>query len=107
MLDLNIGTKGGATRSWVDPIVSNENIDWNDVESTESRQNSIPSTPMSTNKSSRPRGRPKKHSDCGRIEARQTWETAQKLGISTDDEEAVLLGLRKSKRILIMEGNGE
>ena len=107
MQDSNVGIKGGETWSWVDPIVSNENIDWNDVESTESRQNSIPLTLMSTNKSSRPRGRPKKHSDCGRIEARQTWETAQKLGISTDDEEAVLLGLRKSKRILIMEGNGE
>ena len=107
MQDLNVGIKDGENWSWVDPIVSNENINWNDVESMDSRQDLILSTPMSTNKSSRPRGRPKKHSDCGRIEARKTWETAQKLGISADDEEAVLFGLRKSKRILIMEGKGE
>ena len=105
--DLNVGTKSGEDWCWVDPIISTENIDWIDVDSTDSRQNLIVSTPMSTNMSSRPRGRPKKHSDCGRIEARKTWETAQKLGISTDDEEAVLSGLRKSKRIMIMEGKGE
>ena len=105
--DLNVGTKRGEDGCWVDPVILTENIDWFDVDSTDSRQNLIVSTPMSTNMSSRPRGRPKKHSDCGRIEARKTWETAQKLGISTDDEEAVLSGLRKSKRIMIMEGKGE
>ena len=88
-------------------MTSNENIEWKDIEPTESHQCSIPSTPMSNNTSSRPRGRPRKNLDCGRIEAKQTWELAKKLGISTDDEEAVLVGLRKSKRILIMEGKGE
>ena len=100
-------TRDDDNRCWVDPIASNENIEWKDIESTESHQLSIPSTPMSNNTSSRPRGRPRKNLDCGRIEARQTWEMAQKLGISADDEEAVLLGLRKSKRILILEGKGE
>ena len=110
--ETNVRIKGGENRSWVDPIVLNENIDWNNVASADncfSRQNlnSPISTPMRANKSSRPRGRPKKSSDRGMIEARKTWETAQRLGISADDEDAVLSGLRKSKRILIMEGKGE
>ena len=105
--DRYIGNRDEETRDWVDPMTSNENIEWKDIEPTESHQCSIPSTPMSNNTSSRPRGRPRKNLDCGRIEAKQTWELAQKLGISTDDEEAVLVGLRKSKRILIMEGKGE
>ena len=54
--DLNVGIKDGENWSWVDPIVSNENINWNDVESMDSRQDLILSTPMSTNKSSRPTG---------------------------------------------------
>ena len=89
----------------------NENIDWNNVVSADSftfRQNlnSPVSTPIMANKSSRPRGRPRKSSDHGMIEARKTWETAQLLGISANDEEAVLSRLRKSKRISIMKGKG-
>ena len=103
--------KGGENQGWVDPIALNENIDWNNVVSADSctsRQNlnSPVSTPIMANKSSRPRGRPRKSSDHGMIEARKTWETAQFLGISANDEEAVLSGLRKSKRISIMEGKG-
>ena len=105
--DLNERTNSGEDWCWLDPLTLTENIDWINVDSMVSRQNLIVSTPISTNRSSRPRGRPKKNSDCGRTEARKTWDTAQKLGISTDDEEAVLSGLRKSKRIMIMEGKGE
>lgn len=67
--------------------------------------------------SKKPRGRPKKgalnHSvqQC-RIspslssseEAETTWRTAQLLGISCNDEGAVIEGIRKSKRLLLMEG---
>ena len=99
-------------QSWVDPIVSNENIYWSDVESAASgfsRQelNSPIMSPSRASKSSRPRGRPKKNSERGLVEARKTWETAQMLGITVDDENAVLSGLRKSKRILILEEKGE
>ena len=63
----------------------------------------------------RPRGRPKKSnlpSVCtpqaspvskALVEAQNIWETAKQLGISSNDERAVIAGLRKSKRILILE----
>ena len=97
---------------WVDPIVSNENIYWSDVESADScfsRQdlNSPIMSPSRVIRSSRPRGRPKKSSDPGLVEASKTWETAKMLGITVDDENAVLSGLRKSKRILLLEEKGE
>ena len=110
-------TSCGENQGWVDPIVLYENILWDNVvlaDSCNSCQylSSPLSTPIMGNKSSRPRGRPKKSSNHqtplvnGMIEARKTWETAQLLGISANDEEAVLSDLRKSKRILIMEGKG-
>ena len=37
-------------------------------------------------------------------EAKNTWDTAKILGISATDEKAVLSGLRKLKRLLIMDG---
>ena len=102
----------GECHVWVDPIVSNENIYWSDVDSGDcglSRQvqTSPIISPLRANKSSRPRGRPKKSSDPGLIEASKTWEIAKTLGITVDDENAVLLGLRKSKRILILEDKGD
>ena len=63
----------------------------------------------------RPRGRPKKSNQpslctpkppsisMGSVEAQQSWETAKLLGISSNDEKAVIAEIRKSKRILIME----
>ena len=109
--EMNMRIQGWENQCWVDPMVLDENIDWNNVVSDDScfsHQNidSPLSTPNMGKKSSRPRGRPRKFSDQGISEARKTWETAQKLGISVDDEEAVLSGLRKSKRISIMEGKG-
>ena len=109
-------------QEWIDPIVMNENILWNNVLSADlcyvSENQSSPPIPPIThniigNSSSKPRGRPKKNRDhrtpCidGMNEAEKTWETAQLLCISTDDEQAVLSGLRKSKRVLIMEGKGD
>ena len=107
--DSYVRIEGGENWSWVDPIVSNENIHWKNVASPDSHQNeTFPiSSPMNINKSSRPRGRPRKYSNSGILETRKTWETALRLGISADDEDAVLSGLRKSKRILIMEEKGE
>ena len=89
-----------------------ENYDWSNVGShdnccSQPCVNSPTSTPNMGRKSSRPRGRPRKPSMQDMTEAKKTWETAQKLGISVDDEEAVLSGLRKSKRILSMEGKGD
>ena len=37
-------------------------------------------------------------------EAQNTWDTAKILGISAADEQAVISGLTKSKRLLIMDG---
>ena len=92
-------------------MVLDDNIDWNYVGSTDScppLQNVISpvSTPITGKSTSRPRGRPRKYVDHGITEARKTWETAQRLGISADDEDAMLSELRKSKRIWIMEGKG-
>ena len=104
-------------QGWVDPIIVSENICWDNVVLADSGNlgqyvSSPLSNPNMANKSSRPRGRPKKSSNQqttivnGMLEARKTWDTAQLLGISSNDEGTVLSELRKSKRILIMEGKG-
>ena len=93
---------------WIDPIVVNERLH----ASTDVR------TPPNRSKKSKPRGRPRKDSDlpstsgnpalppsCSLLEAQKTWDTAKILGISANDENAALSGLRRSKRILILEGN--
>ena len=114
---MSLGERCGENFGWVDPIVLYENIQWDNLVSADicnSYQVVSPfvSSPIMGNKSSRPRGRPKKSSNHqtplanGMLEARKTWETAQILGISANDEEAMLLDLRKSKRIMIMEGKG-
>ena len=94
---------------WVDPIVMNENAAF---------VSSMVMTPSIHRKASKPRGRPRKAIDqpsssinpshspsCWLLEAQKTWETAKILGISTNDEKAALSALRKSKRLLILEGN--
>lgn len=68
------------------------------------------------NTSKKTRGRPKKGtSDHGNqnvsesaplpsiIEADKTWRIAQRLGISCNNEEGIIAGLRSSKRLLIMD----
>ena len=103
---------------WCDPMVWNENIEWTSPEISNPCLNPISpmATPMSITILSRPRGRPRKSSSQQKhpetpshsmLEARKTWETAQLLGISSYEEEAVLSGLRKSKRILNLEGKGD
>ena len=102
-------------QGWVDPMVWNENIDWKVDEMLSSEPNLCTpvSTPMPTSRPSRPRGRPRKSSlqhippetpSHGMFETRKTWELAQLLGISSHDEVSVLSGLRKSKRIMLLEG---
>ena len=102
---------------WVDPLVCNENTEW------KTDENLIPSpdqwtpvaTPMSHSRPSKSRGRPRKplqqqippeSSSHGSLEIQKTWDLAQQLGISSNDEASVLSGLRKSKRILVLEGKG-
>ena len=104
-------------QEWVDPMVWNENIHWENAGIRSSCPNLCTpvSTPLSNSRPSRPRGRPRRSSQQqippetpshGSIETRKTWEVAQLLGISSHEEEAVLSGLRKSKRILLLEGKG-
>ena len=76
-------------------------------------------TPVSSCKQKNTRGRPKKQkqlqcdlqhslvSSMSNTEAQNTWNTAKLLGISTSDERAVVSNLRKSKRLLIMDGKPE
>ena len=64
-----------------------------------------------------PRGRPRKNrtqQQCDTpipplsksyLEAMDTWNTAKLLGISSSEKDAVISCLRKSKRLLIMDGN--
>ena len=93
---------------WIDPIVVNEMIH---------SSNDVLTSPIS-NKPSKSRGRPRKAIDqpststnpalppsCCLLEAHKTWDTVKPLGISSNDENAALSALRKSKRILILEGN--
>ena len=93
---------------WIDPIVVNETI----------YASTFVSTPHPSSKPSKPRGRPRKGIDHPASssnptpppppplqEAQKTWDTAKVLGISLNDENATLSALRKSKRILILEGN--
>ena len=101
---------------WVDPLIGNENIDWKldaILTAAQSLCSPLP-TPMSNSKPSRSRGRPRKSAHPQippeippheTLETRKTWELAQLLGISAHDEELVLSGLRKSKRIMLLEGN--
>lgn len=67
-----------------------------------------------TNK--KPRGRPKRQKDpagtscidtVGLDEAHKTWNAATVLGISSNNTEAVICNLRKSKRLLLSEVEGE
>ena len=107
--EMNNWCKGEESRLWVDPMAVDENIGWIKVGSTAICSppqivSSPVSTPIKEKSSSRPRGRPRKYVDQGITEARKTWKIAQRLGISADDEDAVLSGLRKSKRIGLMEG---
>ena len=103
------------THDWVDPIVENENISWKLAENIRSfvEQGTQDYTPETVSRPSRPRGRPKRtyHHDItsssqsqGMLEINKTWEVAQMLGITSQNVEAVVSGLRKSKRILLLEG---
>ena len=118
MQELSDRPKNREEHGWTDPMILDENIRW--VSAT--NLNPYPylrppvsnTTPKAT--SSRPRGRPRKlfppqiplaTQSNGSLEAEKTWETAQLLGISSYEEEAVLEGLRNSKRILTLEGEGD
>ena len=113
--------------TWHDPIVVNETAGWISLVDKPvlhplrgegfNATDSSPTTLVSSSK--KPRGRPKKktkmhtkHKSCeprsphvqnSYLEAENTWNTAKLLGISSTEERVVLSGLRKSKRLMIME----
>lgn len=115
LLELLDRPEKGLEYVWVDPIHRNETEFWNTVPSLDIQEpqplmtmvaNSCGPNPPKT-----PRGRPRKTSNtqlislsASHIEAMNTWKTAKLLGISSSDEEKVVTGLRKSKRLLIMDG---
>ena len=116
--------------AWHDPIVSNESVvcssnppqdcrlNLTQTQTEPPSRNTLNLTPSSQLKT--PRGRPKKlkqkqcvnhepsqQSARAIVEAQETWNIAKLVGISPHDEEAVMSGIRKSKRLLILEGNAE
>ena len=115
---------------WHDPVIVNETYGWilihDDSEPKsypilvdETLKTSIEDSDSSCHRKIQ-RGRPRKGSknQCGYpmsspssskscTEAQNTWKTAKLLGISAIDEKAVLSGIRKSKRLLIMDGKLE
>ena len=108
----------GDVCDWFNPIVVDEAHRWLIVRDHHAQQSRPGLTDAPTSTSShlrRSRGRPKKSnppSVCtpkpspvskGFFEAQLSWETAKMLGISSSDQTAVIAGIRKSKRILIME----
>lgn len=73
--------------------------------------------PLLVAPSKRPRGRPKKFASMApadqnapptslssELEAIDTWNVAKSIGVSSKDEAAVLNAIRKSKRLLLLEG---
>ena len=115
LLELLDRKKEEAEHVWIDPMDRNETQCWYTVSPlvlqepqplmTMVDNSSVPNPPKT------PRGRPRKSPNtqlislsASHIEARNTWETAKLLGISSSDEGQVVAGLRKSKRLLLMDG---
>ena len=117
---------------WFDPVIANEPSGWimalDDNEPKSYRRSVedaalevVQSTHVASELSHQRknhRGRPKKRihqmSEClvsppplSCKEAQNTWDIAKILGISATDEKAILSGLRKSKRLQIMDGKQE
>ena len=123
MADLERRHESYVEHVWVDPIVVNETAGWlmllpeAVLSSHVTPKQSCGKVPSLTNKPINTRGRPRKinpqpgrlqkppqSSSKSSLEAQKTWNTAKLLGISSNNESAFLTGLRKSKRILILEG---
>lgn len=102
-----------SAQAWVDPITSVEAVAF---QSLPPMRVGCPTANAELHLK-RPRGRPKKQTHPTTVnnmvclpplepisEAQKTWEIAKMLGVTSCDEEAVLKKLRKSKRLLILEG---
>lgn len=129
MKDLLDRPISGEVRSWIDP-----NVPWEScnqlVISTIAGVQASPNiqsmhymnheggNAVNTISAKRPRGRPKKlfhpQQEIDQsaqaqmttvLEDENTWKTTKLLGISASDEDVVINGLRKSKRLIIMEEN--
>ena len=128
----SLDTYNGFT--WHDPIVVNETAGWlslvdnsvlypqrgEGLEHSEGLEHTDGSSMILASNSKNPRKRPKKKTkmrsnqnfcetrsppvqkSC--LEAVNTWNTAKLIGISSTEERLVLSGLRKSKRLMIMDG---
>ena len=112
--------------TWYDPIVVNETAGWLMTKSNDGPRSYSPQcgglvelykdTMPLRSQSKNPRGRPRKkrtQQQCDTpipslskscLEAMDSWNTAKLLGVSSSDEDAIISGLRKSKRLLIMDG---
>ena len=125
ILDELMNTPAGTNeQKWVDPIVVDETVGWRTVQTegvhSQSSQLDMVLTDRDIsnpthNQPKTPRGRPRKkrnqqyesplpYFSNSSLEALNTWNTAKLLGISSSDEVAVVSGLRKSKRLQIMDG---
>ncbi|CAO2826292.1 unnamed protein product [Amaranthus hypochondriacus] len=107
---------------WFDPIANLEVNVCNSISlqrlNEKDRNNTDRNLNLGEASSKRPRGRPKrvsKNPTVGNLicpatssmdaEIQQTWHTVKMLGVSSNDDGAVLSQLRKSKRVLNMEHN--
>ena len=119
--DLIHGPRSSFELTWHDPIVVNETAGWLTLKSETDPQLGVgheqpcDSKPLCT-QTKNPRGRLKKKTNKKRceprtpplqrscVEALVTWNTTKLIGISLTDENAVISGLRKLKRLMIMDG---
>ena len=124
--DLYHRTGASDSFKWHNPIVVNETAGLLTLKSNdnleaypqlgEGHEQPCLDTTTLGNQSKNPRGRPKKKLNqklcespitplprsC--VEALDTWNTAKLIGISSTEESVVISGLRKSKRLMIMDG---
>ena len=110
---------------WYNPIVVNETAGWLMVQAEAAPRpcsqldvglSDDDVTTLVRSQPKTPRGRPRKkrtQQQCDTpipslskscLEAMDSWNTAKLLGVSSSDEDAIISGLRKSKRLLIMDG---
>ena len=112
--------------TWFDPIVVNETAGWLMLKSNDSCE-PLPQlceglelcydkSSSLCSQSKKTRGRPKKKKNQNQcdmqttplsksyLEALDTWNTAKLIDISSTEESVVISGLRKSKRLMIMDG---
>ena len=127
LIELENRPEWTSEQEWYDPIVVNECVGSLMIQAEPAPQSCCildvvladqDGTTIVRSQPKTPRGRPRKKSNqqCdsplpplanSSFEAMNTWNTAKLLGISSTDEANVISGLRKSKRLLIMDEKSE